>query len=112
MTPMVTISAPITPTIAAISAHEMMTATASPPGHAAGPDVHGAEDGVGDAGPLENAGHEDEQRHRDEHIVAHQREHAADDERQARQAEQRVGEHDRDRAGRKSQRQAGQQNRR
>ena len=28
---MVTISAPITPTIAAISAHEMITATASPP---------------------------------------------------------------------------------
>ena len=32
MTPMVTISAPITPTIVAISAHEKMTATASPPG--------------------------------------------------------------------------------
>ncbi len=31
-TPMVTISAPITPTIAAISAQEMITATASPPG--------------------------------------------------------------------------------
>ena len=30
-TPMVTISAPITPTIAAISAQEMITATASPP---------------------------------------------------------------------------------
>ena len=29
---MVTISAPITPTIAAISAQEMMTATARPPG--------------------------------------------------------------------------------
>ncbi len=31
-TPIVTISAPITPTIAAISAQEMTTATASPPG--------------------------------------------------------------------------------
>ena len=63
MTPMVTISAPITPTMVAIRAHEKMTATASPPGTPPEPDVHGAKDGFRHAGTFENAGHENEQRH-------------------------------------------------
>ena len=87
----------------------MITATASPPRHAPGPDVDGAEDRLGDARALEDAGHEDEQRHRDEHVVAHQREHAADDQRQPRHAEQDDREDHRDRAGREGERQAGQQ---
>ena len=76
-------------------------------GNASEPDMHGAKDGVGHASSLEDAGHEDEKRHGDEHIVAHQREHAADDQRQPRQTEQRIGKHDRHRPGRKGQRDAG-----
>ena len=87
----------------------MITATARPPRMLPGPDVGGAKDRLGDAGLLEHAGHEDEERHREQHVVAHQREDAADDQRQPGQAEQHDGEEHRHRAGGERQRQPGQQ---
>src|SRR3972149_1084974 len=47
------------------------------------PDVDGAEELLGDAGPLEHARHEDEERHGHEDVIAHQREDAAHDQAQA-----------------------------
>ena len=48
-------------------------------GYGAEPNVHGAEDGVRNAGALQDACHENKQRHGHEDVVAHQREDAADD---------------------------------
>ena len=56
-----------------------MVWTATPPANPAGPDVHGVEQFLSDARSLHHRRHQDEHRHRDQHVFAHEAVDAAGD---------------------------------